>query len=291
MSKAEKPTFPLCLTQAQRRAVAGLLPHLHPHLLLDQANQRTLHLTLDEMKEIAEACRAAIPKAQTGMERNSLRHVVDAAERAVEKFGKGKIHRIPASERLYQFKITLKEIEPLIWRRIQVKDGTLDKLHEHIQTSMGWTNSHLHQFTINGVIYGDPQLLYEGWQDETLPVNSLRTRISKIVPEDGSRFRFDYEYDFGDGWEHEVLFEGCLRAEKGRRYPICVEGERACPPEDVGGVGGYQEYLEAMADPKHEEHADYYEWRGPFDPEEFDAQAATKMMRRGLPNWREEEWV
>ena len=289
MSKTEEPTFPLCLTQAQRRAVAGLLPHLHPRLLLDEANQRTLRFTLDEMKEIAQAARAAVPKAATGMEGNTLDCVVDIAERALNRFKEGSIARIPASERLYQFKITLKEIEPPIWRRIQTKDCTLDKLHEHIQTSMGWTNSHLHQFTIDGVIHGDPQLLYEGWQDETLPVNSLRIRISKIVPEDGKPFGFEYEYDFGDGWEHEILFEGCLRAVKGVRYPICVEGERACPPEDVGGVGGYQDYLETLGDPDHEEWDGMSDWRGPYRPEHFDAVAATKMMRRGLPNWREME--
>ena len=194
---------------------------------------------------------------------------------------------IPASERLYQFKITLKEIRPSIWRRIQVKDCTLDKLHEHIQTAMGWTNSHLHQFKIGGVLYGDPELLCEGFEDGPEVVNSLETKISDIVPQDGKRFKFEYEYDFGDGWEHEILFERCLRAEKRVRYPLCVEGERACPPEDVGGSGGYAEFLAALADPKHEEHESYLEWGGPFDPEKFDAQAATKRMRRGLPNWRE----
>lgn len=281
-----EPTFPLRLTQAQRRHVAGLFPDLTPRLALNAKN-RTLHLTLAEIEMIAQAARTAVPKETTGMERNSLRHVVEAAEKSIAD-SQG-IARIPAKDRLYQFKITLKEVTPTIWRRIQTKDCTLDKLHEHIQTAMGWTNSHLHQFTIDGVIHGDPQLLYEGWQDETPPVNSLRTRISQIVPEDGSRFQFDYEYDFGDGWEHEVLFEGCLPAEKGTRYPVCVEGERACPPEDVGGTYGYQEYLEAMADPEHEEHESFMEWRGPFDPEAFSAEEATKDMRRGLPNWREME--
>jgi hypothetical protein len=215
--------------------------------------------------------------------------VIDAAERAVEKFAKGKIHRIPASERLYQFKITLKNVEPPIWRRIQVKDCKLDKLHEHIQTSMGWTNSHLHQFKIGGVLHGDLELLCEGFEDDPEVVDSFETRLSSVVPEDDSRFSFTYEYDFGDCWEHEVLFEGCLRAKKGARYPLCLEGERACPPEDVGGTYGYQEYLKAMADPRHEEHADYMAWQGAFDSEAFNAQAATRMMRRGLPNWRDEE--
>lgn len=191
------------------------------------------------------------------------------------------------SSTVYQFKITLKGIKPPIWRRIQTKNCTLDKLHEHIQTAMGWTNSHLHLFKIGEVIYGDPELLFEGWEDETPPVNSLRIKISTILPADGKRFRFDYEYDFGDGWEHEILFEGCLRAEQQTRYPLCVEGERACPPEDVGGIYGYQEFLEALADPKHEEHESFMKWCGPFDAEKFDAKSVTRRMQKGLPNWRE----
>lgn len=285
----DKPTFPLRLTGPQRKAVAGLLPDLAPRLLLNRANQRTLQFTRNEMKRIAQACRAAIPKANTGRERNSLRHVVEAAERAMEEFAEGGIARIPVAERVYQFKITLKGIRPSIWRRIQTKDCTLDKLHEHIQTAMGWTNSHLHQFIINGVRHGDPELIYDGWEGEEPPVNSLRTKISKIVPADGKRSWFDYEYDFGDSWEHEILFEGCLRAEKGSRNPLCLKGKRACPPEDVGGIFGYQEFLEAIADPEHEEHESYLEWSGPFDPEAFDPRAATREMRKGLPNWREME--
>ena len=154
---------------------------------------------------------------------------------------------------------------------------------------MDWTNSHLHQFKIGGDIYGDPELLLEGFEDDPKIVDSLGTRISNVVPEDGKRFRFDYEYDFGDGWEHEILCEGCFPAEKGTRYPVCIEGERACPPEDSGGPYGYPEYLTTLNDPGHEEDESYIERGGPFDPEVFDAQAATKAMRKGLPNWREME--
>jgi len=225
------------------------------------------------------------------MERNSLRHVTDAVAEAVDKFRVGSIHRLPAGERLYQFKITLKNFRPPIWRRILVKDCSLDKLHEHIQTAMGWTNSHLHQFTIGDVRYGDPDLLCEGWEDEIQPVDSRVTKISAIVPESGKRKRFEYEYDFGDGWRHEILFEGCRRAEKGAQYPLCVEGARACPPEDVGGTSGYKDYLEALADPQHPEHESFLHWRGRFDPEEFDPEKATKRMRRGLPDWRRERWI
>lgn len=187
--------------------------------------------------------------------------------------------------RVYQFKITLKGIKPPIWRRIQVKDCTLDKFHGHIQTAMGWTNSHLHQFEISGIVCGDPELLDDGWEDETPPVNSRRTKLNAVVPPDGRQFRFHYEYDFGDCWEHEILFEGYFSAEKGIRYPICLEGKRACPPEDVGGFHGYQRFLKALADPKHAEHKLLMDWGGPFDPEEFDAEEATERMRMGLPKW------
>lgn len=96
-----------------------------------------------------------------------------------------------------------------------------------IGTAMGWTNRHLHQFKIDGERFGDPELLECGEPDDKY-VDSTVTKISEIVPRDGKRFRFDYKYDFGDGWEHEVLFEGCLRAEKGGRYPLCLEGKRSC---------------------------------------------------------------
>ena len=187
---------------------------------------------------------------------------------------------------LYQFKITLLESNPPIWRRIQVQDGTLDKLHEHIQTAMGWTNSHLHQFEIKGERYGDPELLDDGFEDFECE-DSTTTMLSEILPKTGKRFAFKYEYDFGDGWEHEVLYEGSLPLEKGKKYPLCLEGERACPPEDVGGVWGYADFLEAIADPKHEQHDDFVEWAGDSDPAEFDPKKATRDMKKGLPDWRQ----
>ncbi|MEQ8667943.1 MAG: plasmid pRiA4b ORF-3 family protein [Pirellulales bacterium] len=183
---------------------------------------------------------------------------------------------------LYQFKITLLESNPPVWRRIQVQDCTLDKLHEHIQTAMGWTNSHLHQFDIRGERYCDPELL----DDDFECVDSTVTRVSDILPKTGKRFAFKYEYDFGDGWEHEVFYEGSPHLEKGEKYPLCLEGERACPPEDVGGVWGYAEYLEALANPKHERHDEFMEWSGPFDPDNFDRKKATREMKKGLPDWR-----
>lgn len=281
------PAFPLNLTHARRRLLAELLPDLANRLKTDEAASRTIRFTAKELHQIIAKCEAAMPKATKRKVQDALQHVVEAAVKALHRHNEGGIAQIPTPQRLYQFKITLRGIQPPIWRRIQVKDCTLDKLHEHIQTSMGWTNSHLHRFEIGGVCYGDPELLCEGFLDDEPPVNSLRIKISQIVPPDGKRFRFDYEYDFGDRWRHSILFEGCLRAEKVLRYPLCVEGQRACPPEDVGGISGYDDYLKTLSDPENEDWEEMSDWRGPYRPEHFDPQAATKDMRKGLPNWRE----
>ncbi len=284
-NKEHHRQFPVRLTLAQRIVVAEVFPKLTERLRLDEPNQRMVSLTLDELKVICKRVAPAIGKADSGMKRTSLRHVLDITERAVEHF-QG-IGVIPTRERIYQFKITLKQIKPPIWRRIQVRNCTLDKLHEHIQTAMGWTNSHLHHFQINDTLYGDPWLLDENFVEMNYN-NSRDTMLSKILPKSGKRFHFLYEYDFGDSWWHEVLFEGCLRVEPGQRYPLCVEGERACPPEDVGGTSGYAGFLVSIADPDDDRHQERLEWiGGSFDPEDFDLEKSTKRMRRGLPDWRQ----
>jgi hypothetical protein len=276
--------FSVRLTLAQRIAVAEVFPGLSGHLRLDEPNQRVVSLTPDELTAVCEGVAPAIRRADTGMKRNSLRHALDIARRAIEH-SQG-IGLIPARDRIYQFKITLKDIRPPIWRRIQMRDGTLDRFHGRIQTAMGWTNSHLHHFQVGDTLYGDPWLMEEDFAEMGY-VNSRATTLSEVLPKGGGRFRFEYEYDFGDSWRHELLFEGCLKAEPGRRYPWCVEGERACPPEDVGGVSGYGEFLAVLSDPGDEQHEPFLLWSGgKFDPESFDPEKATKRMRRGLPDCR-----
>jgi Plasmid pRiA4b ORF-3-like protein len=190
------------------------------------------------------------------------------------------------ADTVYQFKITLQESHPPIWRRIQVQDCTLDKLHEHIQTAMGWTNSHLHHFRIEEQLYGDPDLMQENFEEMEYE-DSTTMKISDILPRTGKRFRFQYEYDFGDSWYHEVLFEGVVQAESKVKYPLCLEGARACPPEDCGGFWGYADFVEAIQNTDHEQHEELLEWvGGRFDPEAFDPAKATKAMRKGLPDWR-----
>lgn len=189
------------------------------------------------------------------------------------------------SRRLFQFKITLRDVTPAIWRRIQVFDDTLDKLHEHIQAAMGWTNSHLHQFIFADRRCGDPELLH----DDIEPFNgcdSTKTLLSELLPADRAPISFEYDYDFGDSWAHDVEFEGSPTPQPAEAYPQCLEGARACPPEDVGGPRGYAEYLEALGDPSHERHREFLNWKGPFNPDAFDPRQATHLMQEGLPDWR-----
>jgi hypothetical protein len=181
---------------------------------------------------------------------------------------------------LYQFKITLFDVNPPIWRRIQIEDCTLDRFHEHIQAAMGWMNCHLHMFEVKGERFGPPSP-----DDEDLGMNfkdESKVLLSSLLPKNGSRFSFGYRYDFGDDWRHEVVFEGWPPVDPKKKYPLCVEGERTCPPEDCGGPWGYVAFLEAITDPEHEEHEVMEEWvGGEFKPEKFSAKDATRAMRDG----------
>jgi hypothetical protein len=174
---------------------------------------------------------------------------------------------------IYQIKITLQGVHPPIWRRIQVRgDTTLDKLHDIIQVVMGWTNSHLHQFIVGEAYFGlqDPEYEDRPANDET------KFTLSRITKNKGSAFI--YEYDFGDSWRHELLVERIVPP-KETQYPVCLAGKLACPPEDVGGVWGYEEFLDAIRDPDHPEHKDYTEWiGGEFDPEAFDIKRVNAVL-------------
>jgi hypothetical protein len=175
---------------------------------------------------------------------------------------------------IFQLKVTLDDVEPPVWRRLLVPGGyTLDRVHRVIQYGMGWRNYHLHQFDVDGVQYGVPDP--DGLLDV---VDELDMRLDALVGKD-SQFR--YTYDFGDWWEHHVLVEDIVPAVGDEVYPICVAGERACPPEDCGGPSGYAELLAALADPRHPRHSAMLEWVDrPFDPEAFDAELATTLLRR-----------
>ena len=142
---------------------------------------------------------------------------------------------------------------------------------------MGWTDSHLHQFSAGGIDYGEPDPDYAAWG---MPVKSeRRARLNQIAPLE--KARFVYQYDFGDSWDHEILVEKILPPEPEVRYPRCLTGKRACPPEDVGGIWGYEGFLDAIRDLQHPEHEEYLEWAGgEFDPEAFDLGVVNAELQR-----------
>lgn len=169
----------------------------------------------------------------------------------------------------YTLYIRLAEIEPPIWRRIVVPANlTLHELHQVVQVTMGWTHSHLHQFIVpdtpDSIYYGEPSP-----EDDYFHTDDRRVRLASIAPKEGATFV--YEYDFGDSWRHEITVERITPTPQGELpYPWCLDGQRACPPEDVGGVSGYAHFLEAWRDRSHPEHRQMREWVGKhFKPELF----------------------
>lgn len=179
------------------------------------------------------------------------------------------------AQKIYQFKVTLCGVRPPIWRRFQVYDDlTFFQFHRVLQEVMGWDDAHLHTFDLNGWQITDAETLAEGWSDGE---DERKAKLKKHFNAEGQKCR--YEYDFGDSWEHDLLLEQILPVEPGVFYPRCLKGKRACPPEDCGGVWGYTDLLEALADEDNPEREDYLDWLGDeFDPEEFDLEAINEDL-------------
>jgi hypothetical protein len=171
--------------------------------------------------------------------------------------------RRPA-KRCLQLRIRLLEVRPPVWRRILVPATiTLDRLHGVVQEAMGWSDMHLHEFGRGRERWGDAEIEDDGGR----LLDEFDVRLRSIVAA-GDRLR--YLYDLGDTWWHEIVIEGEVEGVPGERYPLCVDGAGACPPEDCGGLSGYQELLEALARPRSRRHRDLLRWLGgPFDPDEF----------------------
>jgi hypothetical protein len=174
----------------------------------------------------------------------------------------------------YTLKISLRFIEPPIWRRVRVRgDVRLDQLHDIIQVAMGWLNCHMHDFTVDKVRYGEPEPdLGDAVLDE------MEYTLSQVAPKKGAKIR--YEYDFGDSWLHEIKVEK-IETSSPDDQPICLDGARNCPPEDVGGVWGYSELVKAMTKPKSKRAKELISWLGgKFDPELFDLAAINRDLRQ-----------
>ncbi len=277
------------------RAVIAEVPSLDVGLKerLDSSSTgvETFRLTLDELARLCLALSEALLDAE-GLEAVGFLtvagKVTEVLNQAVGELAKGERPRRATQKarrttpkpksaqtagKIFQLKITLKDIRPPVWRRVQVRDCSLADLHEVIQVAMGWENYHLYDFEVGGERYTDPR----GMDDLDME-DAGRVRLGQLAPKEKAKFR--YTYDFGDNWQHEVLVEKILPPQEGREYPVCIAGKRACPPEDVGGPWGYTEFAEAIRDPEHEQHEEFLEWRGEFDPEGFDLEAVNKQLKR-----------
>lgn len=182
--------------------------------------------------------------------------------------------------KVYQIKVSLNEIKPSIWRRFLVKDTTtLPALHKILQTVMGWTNSHLHHFVVDGEVYSEPDE-----DNEIEYIDYRKTRISDVM--DSVNDEMTYEYDFGDGWEHTLILEKVIDSDPDMKDPVCLAGERNCPPEDCGGAYGFMEILKNL---NHEEYETWKTWVGEeYDSERFDINMVNRLLQRrnyGLPSW------
>ena len=177
------------------------------------------------------------------------------------------------SKSIYQIKISLIGAKPPVWRTVLVPSTIgLAAFHEVIQRAMGWTDSHLHQFIVNNVFYGIPDDDF-GMETE----DESKYKLSQLLSKEKDTIK--YEYDFGDSWEHKILLEKILPFDSKTALPVCIKGKRACPPEDCGGIWGYEELLETISNPKHPDHEDMLEWLGgEFDPEEFDLEAINEDL-------------
>ena len=176
-----------------------------------------------------------------------------------------------AGNDVLSLKVTLRGTKPPVWRRLLVPPTmTLGQLHRAIQAAMGWHDSHLHAFDIDGEQFGDRSTV-----DDVADEN--RVTLASLARSGG--VRFTYTYDFGDDWEHTIAVEKRVPAVEGQAYPVCTAGKRNCPPEDCGGVWGYQELLAILADPTHPEHAERLDWIGEeFNPDDFDLEQANTVL-------------
>ena len=184
---------------------------------------------------------------------------------------------------IYSLRVELEEIEPVIYRALLVR-GTigLDLLHAILQVAIGWTNSHLHKFSIGDSEYSDPEfnLNEDAFEGQKLVEDEAIVNLQEVGPQKG--FQFGYEYDFGDSWEHRITVADILPDDGTLAgFAECIDGKRACPPEDCGGTGGYADFVETINNPEHEEYESMVEWvGGAFDPETFDIKKVNQFLKK-----------
>lgn len=176
-------------------------------------------------------------------------------------------------------RVELDGIQPIIDRLLIVpRSANLGWLHAVIQVAMGWTNSHLHLFRIGDVVVSDPKFNLDEYEGHPPVVDEAKVTVEEVVS--GKESEFVYEYDFGDSWNHVLTLGKPGPSQVGTEHrAVCLEGRRACPPEDCGSVPGYEDLLEALRDRKHPEHRAMKQWLGrPYDPEAFSVDKANRFL-------------
>jgi pRiA4b ORF-3-like protein len=180
------------------------------------------------------------------------------------------------ADRIARLKITLDDVKPQVLRRIEVPlTIRLDRLHEVLQAALGWTNSHLYELRVQDVGWGIPDPDFADG-----PLDARKARLNDVLEDLGIR-TLHYLYDFGDGWEHTIKIERVEDAVPGILYPRLIDAAGRCPPEDVGGPWGYEEFLAAHNDPKHERYAEFADWMEPgtFDANDVDRDALKRQVQ------------
>ena len=183
------------------------------------------------------------------------------------------------STRIYHMEVVLNGIKPRIWRRLQVPgDVSLGWLHAVMQVAMGWTNSHMHQFIVGERVCSDPIFKLDEDGEGRPILDENKVTLMEVAPREKDVFL--YEYDFGDSWSHRVTVKKILASDpSAATVALCLDGARVCPPEDCGGVWGYEDLLQVIRDPGNEEYESMMEWLGgSFDPEAFDREKTNKYL-------------
>jgi hypothetical protein len=191
-----------------------------------------------------------------------------------------KTGQLKTQDLIFRIKVGLLEVSPLVWRRFLIPSSvTLNRLHLVLQDIMGWQNYHLYQFQIGPYKYSVPDP--DDDSGELDFKDSRRTKLGKLIIEKNQTFI--YEYDFGDRWIHQLLIEDILKRDRENQYPVCLEGENSCPPEDSGGPFGYSDIIEIIQNPANPEYKDVRLWLGKgFDPRKFDLKLVNKRLSRTL---------
>ncbi|HEY3480195.1 MAG TPA: DUF1841 family protein, partial [Streptomyces sp.] len=296
--EGEHPEYHQVLTDpAAGDEIGGVNPRLHLSIHEIVANQ----LWADDPPEVWQAARRLRDR---GVDRHEILHRLMAA--AVDQLhgaltsgtaadmaayagaldriaperkraaGRAQGVRDAAADEIFVLKVSLRGAKPPIWRRLRVPArATLDAVHEVLQVSFGWTDSHLHVFESAGRRYS-ARSSETTWGEPDGDESQIR--LADVLEEPGDRLR--YEYDFGDSWEHDIVVEKVIPGD-GASVAVCVGGRRAGPPEDCGGVWGYAELCAILADPRHPEHDERMAWiGGRFNPGHFDPQDVNSMLRR-----------